>query len=315
MAAPYVGRFAPSPTGKMHLGVARTLLAAWLDARKNGGRIVLRIEDIDRPRVVPGAADAIQYDLQWLGLDWDAGPVFQLEREALYQAAIERLLQMGRIYACTCSRKDLVASAPHGPEDEGPRYPGTCRDRMLPVELASPQARAGRQPALRLRTEPGDRIEHPDLVFGPLDQDVFAAAGDFVVRRADGLWAYQLAVSVDDLEQGVTRIVRGSDLRDSTARQLLLRRLLDPASASLETLHVPLIRDPSGKRLAKRDGAAGIASRRERGEAPEAVIGVLGASLGLVPPGTATSALELVERWDPARLSRGDTVLDVERGS
>lgn len=299
----YVGRFAPSPTGKMHLGVARTSLAAWLDARKNNGCILLRIEDIDTPRIVPGAAEGLMRDLEWLGLDWDGTPVFQSDRDALYEAAIETLRARDRIYLCTCSRKEiaLAASAPHGPSDEGPRYPGTCRDRgPLP----------GRPAALRLKTEPADVVAHQDLLFGACDQDVHRVAGDFVVRRADRVWAYQLAVSADDLDQGVTRIVRGADLLTSTARQILIRSLLDPNASRIETLHVPLILGPDGKRLAKREGAAGIASRREAGEAPERVVGLLAASLGLVPKGTQIRARELIAHWDPRRLPRDAAVFD-----
>lgn len=336
----YVGRFAPSPTGRMHVGVARTCLGAWLDARRQSGRILLRIEDIDAPRVVPGAADEIRRDLEWLGLDWDEGPdrvgahgpYFQSEREGHYLAALERLTRLGRTYPCTCSRKEiaLASSAPHGPSDEGPRYPETCRDgRGLKPD---------RPAAIRLCTEPGDVIHHRDRLFGDISQDVHREVGDFVIRRAPtperraasedgrsdslrpgavgptgGLWAYQLAVAADDLAQGITCVVRGADLLGSTPRQLLLRRLLDPGAAPLSTLHLPLVRGEDGKRLAKRDGTAGIAGRRQAGERPERVIGALAASLGLVPPGTELTARELVPLWDPARIAAHDTTF-TERG-
>jgi glutamyl-tRNA synthetase len=291
---PYVGRFAPSPTGRIHVGVARTFLAAWLDARRQGGVILLRIEDIDRPRTVPGAADQIRRDLEWLGLDWDGEVVEQSARFDRYEAAVERLRSMGRIYACTCSRKEIaLASAPHGEGDDGPRYPGTCR---------AGTHRSDRPASLRLRTEPGDVVRHEDRAFGPVDQDVHSVVGDFVLHRADGLWAYQLAVAVDDLEQGVTTIVRGRDLLHSTPRQLLLRRLLDVEARPLATLHVPILLGPEGKRLAKRDGPIAIADHRDAGVSPAAMIGRLAASLGLVPIGTRITASEVVPRWDPERI-------------
>jgi glutamyl-tRNA synthetase len=287
----------------MHLGVARTSLAAWLDARKNGGRILLRIEDLDTPRIVPGATEGLMEDLRWLGLDWDGDPVFQSQRLDLYIDALGTLDRLGRTYPCTCSRKELLerlASAPHGPSDEGPRYPGTCR---------AGAGRSDRAPSIRLRTEQKiDRIEQRDLLYGPIDQDVFAEVGDFVIRRADGVFAYQLAVTVDDLLQGVNRVVRGADLLGSTPRQLLIRRLIDPRARPLETLHVPLIRDPTGKRLAKRDGSAGIASRRARGEAPGHVLGLLASSLGLVPEGTECSLNELISLWGPEHVYKDDFV-------
>ncbi|MBK6683433.1 MAG: tRNA glutamyl-Q(34) synthetase GluQRS [Deltaproteobacteria bacterium] len=288
-----VGRFAPSPTGRMHLGVARTSLAAWLDARARGGRILLRIEDIDTPRVVPGADRELQADLHWLGLDWDGDPTWQSQREEHYRAALAKLEGLGRVFSCTCSRKEIAASAPHEGE-EGPRYPGTCRDHFQP--------RDGRTPAIRLRTEVGDVIRHVDRRYGEVVQAVHEVVGDFVLRRADGLWAYQLAVTVDDLLQGINSIVRGADLLSSTPRQLLLRRLLDPASPPLETLHVPLVLGPSGERLAKRDQAAAIAALRAAGVTAEEVVGRLAASLGLVPVGTRIRPAELVALWQVERV-------------
>jgi glutamyl-tRNA synthetase len=279
----------------MHFGVARTSLAAWLDARSAGGRILLRIEDIDLPRTVPGAAGEIRRDLEWLGLDWDQ-EVVQTERFDRYRAALERLAAIGRIYPCTCSRKEIaLASAPHGPSDEGPRYPGTCRAGAVARD---------RKPAIRLRTERQDVIAHRDRLYGAVDQDVHECVGDFVLQRADGLWAYQLAVTVDDLEQGVNNVVRGADLLASTPRQLLLRRLLDPSARPFETLHVPILLGAEGKRLAKRDGAIAIADHRALG--PTRVVGMLAASLNLVPAGTAIAARDLIALWDPAKLPRSD---------
>lgn len=300
----YCGRFAPSPTGKMHLGVARTSLAAWLDARKHRGAMILRIEDIDLQRNVPGAAEAMARDLEWLGLDWDIGPIHQSARFDRYQTALDVLERAGRIFRCTCTRKEIfgVSSAPHGPNDEGPRYPGTCRE-------GPPAERPDRAAAVRFKTFPGDRVAHLDRRYGPIDQDVHAQAGDFILKRADGMWAYQLAVSVDDLENGVTAIVRGADLFSSTPRQILLRRLLDPKAPPLSTLHVPLILGPGGQRLAKRDGAVALSDRRDEGKTPEQVLGVLAHSLGQTPDSAPIRAQELIELWDPAKIPTEDRKL------
>lgn len=293
----YVGRLAPSPTGFVHLGIARSSLVAWLDARHAGGRLLMRVEDIDGPRTVDGAAARILEDLTWLGIDWDGPPVFQSDRDDRYHAALERLRDLGRTFFCTCSRKEvLAASAPHG--EGGPIYPGTCRDGA--------KERPGRTPAIRLRTEVGDHVAHTDRLFGRIEENVDTAVGDFVLRRADGLWAYQLAVTVDDLEQGVTTIVRGADLLSSMPRQLLIRRLLDPDAPALDSLHVPLVRAADGRRLAKRDGAASI---RALNETPEALVGNLGYSLGLIDRDEPMAAIELLAIYDPAKLSKDDTIL------
>lgn len=294
----YVGRLAPSPTGHVHLGIARSSLVAWLDARAAGGRLLLRIEDIDGPRTVEGAADEMMRDFAWLGLDWDGPPTFQSERTALYEAALARLAASNRTYPCTCSRKEiLAASAPHGPD--GPRYPGTCREGFVP--------RSGRTPAVRFRTRPDDVVRHDDRRYGPLVQNVFDEVGDFVLRRADGLWAYQLAVTVDDLEQGVTDIVRGADLLDSTPRQLLLRSVLDSSAAPLRTMHVPLVLDASGQRLAKRHRAQPI---RALERTPEAIVGWLAWSLGLVDEPEPLATHALLARYDPERIRTTPTHLD-----
>lgn len=301
----YVGRLAPSPTGAMHLGIARTLLAAWLDARAAGGRLLLRIEDIDRPRVVPGAADALMRELEWLGLTWDGPVSWQSAHDARYDAAVAQLVAAERAFPCTCTRREVQAvaeaSAPHGPADDGPRYPGTCRDPT--------KRRPERPAALRFRTRPGDLVVHDDLAYGRVAQDVDAAVGDFVVRRSDGLWAYQLAVTVDDLAQGVTRVVRGADLLWSTPRQLLLRQVLAPHAPPLTALHVPLVRAADGRRLAKRDGDAGVASRRARGEPAEVILGVLGASLGLLSRAEPIATVDLIPLWAKAPRHTQDTIL------
>jgi len=306
----YRGRFAPSPTGDVHLGTARTALAAWLAARSAGGGYVMRIEDLDGPRTIPGAEERILEDLAWLGLDWDEGPDVggphapyrQSLRLARYNAAVEQLLADGRAFRCWCSRAEVAraALAPHGPADDGPRYPGTCRVRATPPPR-------DRRPSVRLRVEP-ELVEFADGVHGAHREDVAAAIGDFVIRRADGIPAYQLAVVVDDTAMGMTDVVRGDDLLGSTARQLLLYRALGVAATRFA--HVPLVPGPDGARLSKRHGAIGIRALRDRGRSPAAVAGLLAATLGLVPDGTECTPRELVADFALARITRAATTLD-----
>ncbi len=225
----YRGRYAPSPTGDLHLGSAAAALFCAAAARRAGGRLVLRLEDLDAGRVIPGKDAEILDDLRWLGVTWDEGPdvggerapYVQSQRRELYAGAIERLAERGLTYYCDCSRAEIarVASAPHAGE-EGPRYPGTCRPQGM-------RARAFRRPpAVRLAVPEGARIEIEDAVLGTLTEDVGEVTGDFVLRRGDGVFAYQLAVVVDDLAMGVTEVVRGGDLASSAPRQALLARLL-----------------------------------------------------------------------------------------
>ena len=218
-------RLAPSPTGALHLGNARTFLVTWLLARQRGWAVTLRVEDLDGPRVKAGAAAAAVDDLTWLGLDWDDGPLLQSTRAAAHAAAVRQLLDAGHAYPCACTRRevDAAASAPHA-EDGASVYPGTCRGRFATVEDAIKAA--GRPPAIRFRVEPGP-VSWDDAVAGPQRYaDVAAQLGDFVVAKADGTPAYQLAVVVDDAAAGVTHVVRGDDLLDSTPRQILLYRAL-----------------------------------------------------------------------------------------
>jgi glutamyl-tRNA synthetase len=295
MTATYRGRLAPSPTGTLHLGLARTALCAWLRARSAHGKLIMRIEDIDTPRVVPGSADAIMNDLRWLGLDWDEGPdlggphvpYLQSERLTLYADAIAYLEAQGLVYPCTCSRKGIakLASAPH--DDLGPRYPGTCRN--------GPSTR-GRPSALRFR------MPEPAPAFRDLLQGDYHAAfsDDFVLRRSDGMVAYQLAVVVDDIAMEISEVVRGADLMSSTPRQIALYRAL--GAEPPQFLHVPLLLDVDGKRLSKRDGAEAIASYRAAGLQPTAIVGALAHSLGLAASGEQISARALLTRFDPRRL-------------
>jgi glutamyl-tRNA synthetase len=237
------GRFAPSPTGDLHLGNLRTALLAWLFARSAGGRFLKRIEDLDRGRVRPGVEERQLADLAAVGVDWDGPVVRQSERAELYAEAVRRL----DTYPCFCTRAEIreAASAPHGALPEG-AYPGTCRD-LSAVERAAFEA-AGRPPALRVRAG-GARVEVQDSLVG----QVSSVVDDFVVRRGDGTYAYNLAVVVDDAAQGVTQVVRGADLAESTPRQAWLARTLGLAEPSYA--HVPLVLGPDGARLAKRHGA------------------------------------------------------------
>ena len=279
------GRFAPSPTGDLHLGGAYVALAAWLRVRARGGGFVVRMEDLDRPRVVAGAADRILDDLQWLGVEWDEGPRVggpdapyeQSKRSARYDAAIDALDARGLVYPCTCSRAEIAraSSAPHAGE-EGPRYPGTCRDPSNRKE--------GRAPSIRLRVPDDERavVEFVDEVAGRWREDVGERVGDFVLRRADGVSSYQLAVVVDDAAMRVDEVVRGDDLLPSTARQILLGRLLDLRVPSYA--HLPLVLGPDGARLSKRQQSSVIgttlAELRAMGVSAEEVRSELRAALG-----------------------------------
>jgi glutamyl-tRNA synthetase len=299
----YRGRFAPSPTGRAHLGTARTALVAWLRARAEGGRYLMRIEDLDAPRVVPGATEAMLADLAWLGLDWDEGPdvggphgpYVQSARLALYSGALERLKARGLAYPCTCSRKEIasIASAPHG--DDGPVYPGTCRSGPTHPERA---------PAWRFRMD--EPPPWDDALCGPSR----GTPGDFVIQRADGVFAYQLAVVVDDAAMGITEVVRGEDLLASTPRQIALAEQLIAAGLPGRVprfLHVPLVLDASGERLGKRHGSMSLRAMREQGERADTLVAALGRSLGLPVPEPAIEARALIERFDLAHLGREPT--------
>ncbi|EHK68421.1 tRNA glutamyl-Q(34) synthetase GluQRS [Achromobacter arsenitoxydans] len=284
----YVGRFAPSPSGPLHAGSLATALASWLDARAQGGRWLLRIEDVDTPRTVPGAAQVIMGQLQALGLLWDGDIIWQSRRGDAYQAAFDSLAAQGLIYGCGCTRREIADSALRGqtaPGADGERpYPGTCRHGL-------PEGRQAR--AWRLRVPDGvERFE--DRWLGPQEQDVAQAVGDFALRRADGLWAYQLAVVVDDAAQGVTDVVRGADLLSSTARQRVLGRLL--GLPDLRYMHVPLILDPaSGLKLSKQNGAPPIDTG-----APLQALEAAWSALGFTPlsaDGIAPFLSEATSRW------------------
>ena len=295
------GRYAPSPTGPLHLGNLRTALLAWLFARSQGAAFLMRVDDLDSSRVRPGVAEAQLADLAALGLDWDGPVVRQSERLELYDAAIARLDDAGLLYPCYCTRAEIreAVSAPHGPLPEG-AYPGTCRE--LTAARRAERARTGRPPALRLRAA-GTVVAFTDRLRGPR-QD---AVDDLVVRRNDGAAAYNLAVVVDDAAQRVGEVVRGADLLQTTARQLHLAALLGlPAPVYA---HVPLVLGPDGVRLAKRHGAVTLADRAARGETADEVRARLAASVGLASPGERPSLEALLERFDPSAIPSEPSVL------
>ena len=296
------GRLAPSPTGAQHVGNARTYLVAWLSARSRGGRVALRIEDIDTWRNIPGAADQAVDDLRWLGLDWDGEPLVQLGRIDAHRTALEALKDQNLVYPCTCTRVDILAaaSAPHAADGV---YPGTCAGRA-PADAATltvPFAwrfRAGEPPAFTDRYRGEVRLSPAET------------GGDFVVWRNDDMPAYQLAVVVDDAFQGITEVVRGDDLVPSTPRQLLLYRALGLAPPAF--LHVPLVVGPDGRRLAKRHGDTRLSQLRAAGVSPAALVGVLAQSCGWRADATPVSPAELRSRFDPAAIPPGPFVLTPE---
>ncbi len=293
------GRFAPSPTGRLHLGNARSALLGWLQARAAGGQFLLRVEDLDRARCRPQYVDDLMRDLEWLGLTWDEPPLFQSTRDELYRDALARLEREGLVYPCFCTRAEIAraASAPHGLSEEGPRYPGTCA-RLSSTEIA--ERSRTRTPAYRFRAQPGE-VRFMDGLQGPFSQDVAEAVGDFVVRRNDGVASYQLAVVVDDDATAITHVLRGDDLLSSTPRQLQLYAALRLRAP--EFFHVPLVLGEDGKRLAKREGAFALAELRERGLPAERVLGLLAAWSGL-GEGSPLTREELVRRFRSEALPR-----------
>ncbi|MBE6469782.1 MAG: tRNA glutamyl-Q(34) synthetase GluQRS [Coriobacteriaceae bacterium] len=303
------GRFAPSPSGRMHLGNVYAALLAWLSARSRGGRVVMRVEDLD-PRAKSGPwTELLMDDLRWLGLLWDGEAVYQHDRLDLYEEAVCRLRERGLTYPCFCTRAELhAASAPHA-SDGTPLYPGTCRG-LSPDQVA--ERSAGRPPAWRLRVpEPGDpagAYAFTDRTFGAHRQELATACGDFLVRRSDGVFAYQLAVVVDDAEMGVTEVVRGRDLLDSVPRQLYLQDLLGLAHPAYA--HVPLLTAPDGRRLSKRDRDLDMGELRARFGTAERLLGHLAFAAGLAPAADPVSAERLADgfNWDLVRAHREDIV-------
>lgn len=289
------GRFAPSPTGPLHLGNLRTALWSWLAARSCGGAWLLRLDDLDTPRNRPGAEAAILADLSWLGLSWD-GPLWrQSERRGLYGAVLSALRRAGALYPCRCSRRMLAdISAPHGLQGA---YPGTCRERSPHWGVLD-----GRLPSWRLKLEAAP-LTWWETAQGWRDVDAAREVGDVVLRRADGFVAYHLATAVDELWLAIDEVVRGEDLRSATAPQVGLMQQL--GAGPPRYWHVPLWRDARGHRLAKRQGGVGLDAWRDEGLDAAAVIGRLAASAGWVPEGARLSAQELLQELAATFRARG----------
>ena len=292
------GRFAPSPTGDLHVGNLRTALLAWLFARSQGARFRMRVEDLDAGRVRPEFEARQLADLEAIGIDWDGPVTRQSERTELYSEALGRLESAGLVYPCWCTRAEIrrAASAPHAGELPEGAYPGTCRD--LPSAARAEHDGSGRPPALRVRAGAA-RVAFTDRLAGAVE----GVVDDFVLRRNDGAFAYNLAVVVDDAAQGVGEVVRGADLLESTPRQLWLAARLGLTAPS--HAHVPLVLGPDGARLAKRHGAITLADRAALGRSAGEVRAELAVSVGLARPGERPTPAELAERFDPEALAVG----------
>ena len=294
-----VGRFAPTPSGRMHLGNVFAALIAWLSVRSQKGKLVLRMEDLDTQRTSDEYAEILRSDLQWLGLFWDEETPPQSRRSQVYDRYFEKLREMGLLYPCYCTRSQLHSvNAPHL-ADGTYVYPGTCRDLEDPPK--------DRLPAWRVRVPEGSWEFH-DLLFGKCSQDLSAECGDFVVRRADGVYVYQLAVTVDDGEAGVTEVVRGMDLLSSAPRQMYLQELFDFAQPQYG--HVPMLLAPDGRRLSKRDKDMDLGFLQTH-TSPEALLGLLAYAAGLTDRQVPISARELAGEFTWEKLRKADIYLDV----
>lgn len=300
MAGPVVGRFAPTPSGRMHLGNAFAYLLAWLSVRSRGGEVQLRMEDLDTLRCTEEHAACIREDLRWLGLTWDRETPPQRSRTEAYERALAVLRERGNVFPCWCTRGSLnLVNAPHA-SDGHPIHPASCRE-------ASPEERA------KHKTPPAWRLEAPDLdisftdgVYGPYGENLKENCGDFVLRRADGVFVYQLAVVADDGEFGVTEVVRGCDLLSSTPRQIYLQRLLGYPQPAY--FHVPMLTDSEGRKLSKRDADLdlGVLRRQRR---PEELIGLLAFSCGLLDRYEPVSAADLIPAFSWGKIRREDIPL------
>jgi len=297
-----VGRLAPSPTGVLHLGNARSFLLAWLSVRSRQGVLRLRIEDIDGPRVKAGAEQQAIQDLMWLGLDHDGDAFRQSDRLRHYREAVDSLVQSGRAYPCVCTRQEVEAAASAPQEDwlDAPPYPGTCRDRFASVAAAREQT--GRNPAIRFRVEV-DAVPFEDIFRGPQSGPIL---GDFVIERRERGAAYQLAVVVDDAADTITEVLRGDDLLPSTPRQLLLYDALGLTPPRFA--HVPLVVGEDGLRLAKRHGDSSLRHIRERGVGGEEVLGYLAYLCGFRPKGSRCLAADLLRDFDLSKLEPAPAV-------
>lgn len=303
---PCVGRFAPTPSGRMHLGNVFSALMAWASARSQNGSFILRIEDLDVRAHNPQYTSYLLDDLQWLGLTWDKGPFYQSKRTELYQEALLRLQQQGILYPCFCSRADLhAAQAPHA-SDGTYIYAGTCRNlsHTKREELSKHKI-----PATRLRV-PNKTYTFKDRVYGPITQNLAESCGDFIVRRADGVFAYQLAVVIDDADMGITEVVRGSDLLSSTPRQLYLQDVLGLSHP--QYAHLPLLVAPDGKRLSKRNRDLDLGTLRSQRKTPEEILGFLAYCAGLAEIEEPLSAVQVASRfsWDTFQAHRKNVVVE-----
>ncbi len=303
---PCVGRFAPTPSGRMHLGNVFSALMAWASARSQNGSFILRIEDLDVRAHNPQYTSYLLDDLQWLGLTWDKGPFYQSKRTELYQEALLRLQQQELLYPCFCSRADLhAAQAPHV-SDGAYIYAGTCRNlsRTEREELSKHKI-----PATRLRV-PNKTYTFKDRVYGLISQNLTESCGDFIVQRADGVFAYQLAVVIDDADMGVTEVVRGSDLLSSTPRQLYLQDMLSLSHPLYA--HLPLLVAPDGRRLSKRNRDLDLGSLRNQGKTPEEILGFLAYCVGLAEKEEPLSAAQVANRfsWDALQTHQKNVVVE-----
>lgn len=303
---PCVGRFAPTPSGRMHLGNVFSALMAWASARSQNGNFILRIEDLDVRAHNPQYTSYLLDDLQWLGLTWDKGPFYQSKRTELYQEALLKLQQQELLYPCFCSRADLhAAQAPHV-SDGTYIYAGNCRN-------LSPDKREElskhKIPATRLRV-PNKTYTFKDRVYGLISQNLTESCGDFIVQRADGVFAYQLAVVIDDADMGITEVVRGSDLLSSTPRQLYLQDVLGLSHP--QYAHLPLLVAPDGRRLSKRNRDLDLGTLRSQGKTPEEILGFLAYCVGLAEIEEPLSAVQVASRfsWDTLQTHRENVVVE-----
>lgn len=312
MDRPVAGRFAPTPSGRMHLGNAFCSLLAWLSARSQGGRIILRIEDLDPERSPMAYAELLEDDLRWMGLFWDEGgkeggphaPYYQSKRTEIYRSYFSKLEERGLLYPCFCSRTELhSAEAPHR-SDGRFLYTGRCRN-LTPEEVA--EHRKTRKPAARIRV-PETVVFFDDLHYGHQEELLSRDCGDFIVRRADGVFAYQLAAALDDALMGITEVVRGSDLLSSSPRQIWLQSLFGFSPPRYG--HIPLLAAADGRRLSKRDGDLDLGTLRRRFPSPEPILGLLGWLSGLLDRPEPVKAKELIPLFDWSRIPKEDIRID-----
>ena len=299
MSGAVTGRFAPTPSGRLHLGNLLCCLIAYLSARSQGGRFLLRIEDLDVPRCPKRLSDQCIEDLRFLGFDWDEEPLWQSQRTAVYQQYFDQLARMDLVYPCFCTRAQLHAAIAPNLGDHEPVYNRACA-RLTDAEIAERQKT--RRPAMRLRI-PDEVISFTDGHFGPIAENLETASGDYIIRRSDGLFGYQLAVVIDDALSGVTEIVRGRDILFSTPRQIHLQRTL--GFDSPRYAHIPLLMDAGGRRLAKRDKDLDLTAL-SKAMTPQQILGMLAFSAGVIPENRPADLSELVRIFDWKNISRED---------